>query len=146
MTAREALIAREALPPITLTPEDCGRLSRLADDGLASFPQAAEFLAREVDRAHIAPLNHSLTGLVRMGSRIEFRDDVTGQVRLVTLVYPEQADISAGKISVLTPVGAALIGLSVGQSIEWRTPGGGLRSLTVLSVPERDEPSFWQDR
>ena len=130
------MIPREALPPITLTPEDCGRLSQLADDGLASFPQAAEFLAREVDRAHLAPLSHPLLGLVRMGSRVEFRDDVTGQVRIMTLVYPEDADISAGRISVLTPIGAALIGLSIGQSIEWRTPGGGVRSLTVLSVPE----------
>jgi len=137
MTAHATLTTRNGLPPITLTPEDCGRLSRLADDGLASFPQAAEFLAREVDRAYLAPLDHPLTGLVRMGSHVEFRDDVTGQVRKVTLVYPEEADISEGKISVLTPVGAALIGLSVGQSIEWRTPGGGLRSLTVLSVPER---------
>lgn len=140
------MMPREILPPITLTPEDCGRLSRLADDGLASFPQAAEFLAREVDRAHVAPLNHPLIGLVRMGSRVAFRDDVTGQIRTVVLVYPEDADISAGKISVLTPVGAALIGLSVGQSIEWRTPGGGVRSLTVLAVPEGHDPSFWQDR
>jgi regulator of nucleoside diphosphate kinase len=57
----------------------------------------------------------------------------------VTLVYPHEADLDAGRISVLTPVGAALIGLSVGQSIEWQSPTGGWRSLTVLRVhdPER---------
>jgi regulator of nucleoside diphosphate kinase len=69
-----------------------------------------------------------------MGSRVRFRDDVTGQERTLTLAYPEDADISSGRISVLTPVGAALIGLSVGQSIEWETASGGLRSLTVLEV------------
>jgi regulator of nucleoside diphosphate kinase len=69
-----------------------------------------------------------------MESEVEFRDDVTGQVRTITLVYPKDADMNAGRISVLTPVGAALIGLSAGQSIEWQTPTGGRRSLTVLSV------------
>lgn len=50
------------------------------------------------------------------------------------LVYPDEADVLEVKISVLTPIGAALIGLSVGQSIEWQTPAGGWRSLTVLQV------------
>jgi regulator of nucleoside diphosphate kinase len=76
----------------------------------------------------------SRPGLVKMGSRVTFRDDVTLQVRAVTLVYPGEADVSQGKISVLTPVGAALIGLSVSQSIEWETQSGGRRSLTVLAV------------
>ena len=60
--------------------------------------------------------------LVTMGSSVEFRDDVTGQVRCVVLVYPDKADVSAGRTSVLTPVGAALIGLSKNQSIDWETP------------------------
>ena len=51
----------------------------------------------------------------------------------MTLVFPDEADLASGKVSVMTPVGVALIGLSVGQSIEWRTPGGA-RSLTVLKV------------
>jgi regulator of nucleoside diphosphate kinase len=55
-------------------------------------------------------------------------------VRTVTLVYPDEADLTQGRISVLTPVGAALIGLSVSQSIEWETVSGGRRSLTVLAV------------
>jgi regulator of nucleoside diphosphate kinase len=52
----------------------------------------------------------------------------------VTLVYPEHADISQRKISVLTPVGTALIGLQTGHSITWKTLGGEVRQLTVLSV------------
>lgn len=69
-----------------------------------------------------------------MGSTVTFRDDTTAQDRTVMLVYPDEADVAQGRISILTPVGAALIGLSVGQSIEWQTPGGGWRSLTVLRV------------
>ncbi len=49
---------------------------------------------------------------MRMGSHVEYRDDATGDVRSVTLVYPGKADIAQGKVSVLTPLGAALIGLS----------------------------------
>jgi regulator of nucleoside diphosphate kinase len=78
------------------------------------------------------PSAHVLPGLVTMGSKVSFRDDTTGQERTVLLVYPDEADVSEGKISVLTPIGAALIGLSIGQSIEWQTPAGGWRSLTVL--------------
>jgi regulator of nucleoside diphosphate kinase len=69
-----------------------------------------------------------------MGSEVEFRDNKTGEVRRVTLVYPDEADVSRGRISVLTPIGAALIGLSESQSIDFQPPSGGLRSLTVLKV------------
>jgi len=69
-----------------------------------------------------------------MDSEVEFRDETTGQVRRVTLVYPNEADVAVGRISVLTPIGAALIGLSVSQTMEWETPGGERRSLTILSV------------
>ena len=75
-----------------------------------------------------------LPGVVTMGAQVDFWDDTTGQERRVTLVYPDEADLAAGRLSVLSPVGAALIGLSVGQSIEWETPSRGWRSLTVLRV------------
>lgn len=126
--------AYKELPPITLSGIDFERLSRLAELAADKSPATADFLAREVSRAAIAPSGFPLRGIVAMGSEVEFRDDVTGQVRTITLVYPEDADIAAGKVSVLTPVGAALIGLSAGQSIEWQTPAGGWRSLSVLRV------------
>lgn len=125
---------RKALPPITISGIDIDRLAKLAELASDRAPAAAEFLAREVARARVVPSGFPLTGVVIMGSEVEFRDDVTGQERTVTLVYPEQADISIRRISVLTPIGAALIGLSAGQSIEWQTPAGGWRSLTVLRV------------
>lgn len=127
-------LTRKDLPPITLSGIDCERLDRLATAAASTFPRTAEFLAREVSRATIVPSGFLLHGVVTMGSQVEFRDDTTDHTRTVTLVYPEEADLAEGRLSVLSPVGAALIGLSVGQSIEWQTPGGGWRSLTVLGV------------
>lgn len=124
---------RVDLPPISLSAADHERLGHLAEVGADTFPQAADFLAREVARANILSPGQKVTGLVTMGSTVDYYDD-TGQERRVTLVYPHEADVSAGKISVLTPIGAALVGLSVSQSIEWEMPGGGRRSLTVLKV------------
>ncbi|MFN4098033.1 MAG: nucleoside diphosphate kinase regulator [Sphingomonas sp.] len=125
---------RPELPPIALMRSDAEKLTRLADHASGQFAQAGDFLAREIDRAEIIDDVARLPGLVAMGSRVTFRDDVTSQVRTVTLVYPDEADLSEGRISVLTPIGAALIGLSVNQSIEWETLSGGRRSLTVLAV------------
>jgi regulator of nucleoside diphosphate kinase len=125
---------RKELPPITLTGFDFERLDRLAIAAAERFPRTADFLAREIARANIAPSGFVLRGLVTMGSTLEYRDDVTRQVRTVTLVYPDQADMAEGKVSVLSPVGAALVGLSVGHSIEFQTPADGWRSLTVLRV------------
>jgi regulator of nucleoside diphosphate kinase len=126
------------LPPIAMTIADRERLERLANASMARFPQTAEYLAREVERAQILDLGHDGPQFVRMGAWVEFRDDRTGQVRRVSLAYPHQADISAGKVSVLTPIGAALIGLSEGQSIEWQAPAGDKRSLTVLRIGNED--------
>lgn len=122
------------LPPITLNSVDAERLLHLADIARQRQPDTADFLSREVERANVVSPSQMLPGVVAMGSEVEFRDDTTGQVRRVTLVYPHEADVSAGRISVLTPIGAALVGLSVGQSIEWDTPLGEQRSLTVLRV------------
>jgi regulator of nucleoside diphosphate kinase len=121
------------LPPIAITRGDSEKLARLTNAG-GQFRQAADMLAREVERAQLIDDVEIRPGLVKMGSRVTFRDDISGQERTVTLVYPQEADVTEGKISVLTPVGAALIGLSVSQSIAWQTPGGDLRSLTVMKV------------
>jgi regulator of nucleoside diphosphate kinase len=125
-----AMNSATQLPPIAVTTTDFDRLRALSQASTA----AAAFLAREIERARLIEPEAAGDRLVTMNSRVRYRDDVTGQERVVTLVYPGDADIDAGRISVLTPVGAALIGLSAGQSIEWEQPSGGLRSLTVLGV------------
>jgi len=122
------------LPPISLRMRDAARLRNIAEAASEKYPQTTDFLAREIDRAEILPDSQLLPGLVTMDSEVTFRDDISMQERSMTLVYPEAADVDAGKISILTPIGAALIGLSVGQTIEFQTPGGRWRSLTVLKV------------
>lgn len=122
------------LPPISLRMCDADRLRNIAEAASDKYPQTTDFLAREIERAEILPDAKMLPGLVTMDAEVMFRDDISLQERAVTLVYPESADVDAGKISILTPIGAALIGLSVGQTIEFQTPGGRWRSLTVLKV------------
>ena len=120
------------LPPIAMPAGDSDRLSRLAAAAAKSHRQAAEFLTREIERADL--VNDAGPGLVVMGSRLLYRDDETDRARWITLVYPHEADVAAGRISILSPIGAALIGLSVSQSIAFETPSGARRSLTVLAV------------
>ncbi|AVT79757.1 nucleoside diphosphate kinase regulator [Rhodopseudomonas palustris] len=127
---------RTQRPPITIRNRDAERLGQLAEAAAQRYPATADFLAGEVARANVAPDHDPLPGIVCMESALTFRDDTTGKEKQVTLVYPTEADVEAGRISVLTPIGAALIGLSVGQSISFETPSGERRSLTVLSVSE----------
>lgn len=122
------------LPPITLSARDAEKLRHLADAAAETYPATAEFLASEIERASICPADRSMRNVVMMESEVTFRDDISGHVRTMTLVYPDTADVEAGRISVLTPIGAALIGLSPGQTIEFQTPSGGWRSLTVIAV------------
>lgn len=93
----------------------------------------AEALFDEMERATVVPDHKLPSDVVRMGSRVQYRLD-NHDLKDVTIVYPAQADISAGRISVLTPVGVALIGLRTGQSITWRALDGSNHFLTVLSV------------
>jgi regulator of nucleoside diphosphate kinase len=123
-----------ALPPIVMMTDEAGRLRALANSSMALFPRVAYFLARETERAKVVTSDCDLRGIVRMGSQVRYCDDKTGDVRDVVLVYPHEADISLKRVSVLTPVGAALIGLSVGQAIEFQTPGHRKHSLTILGV------------
>jgi len=122
------------LPPIVVSTDEARRLSALADASMTLFPRAAYILAREMERANVVSNDSDLRSVVRMGSQVSYRDERTGQVRDVVLVYPHEADIELKRISVLTPVGAALIGHSVGQGIEFQTPGRQMRSLTILGV------------
>jgi regulator of nucleoside diphosphate kinase len=134
MSIHHASYLRDDLPPISVSAHDYDRLRRLADISAGKFPRTADFLSRELDRAQVVSSIELLPGLVTMGAEVTFRDDIAGTIRTVTLVYPEDADIDSSRISVLTPVGAALIGLSVSQSMEWQTQSGEWRSLTVLTV------------
>lgn len=91
-------------------------------------------LAEELDRATVIPMERVASEIVTMYSRLVYLDEKTGERREVELVYPAEADARAGKISILAPVGSALIGLSVGQSIDWEFPTGEVRRLRVERI------------
>ncbi|WP_339035764.1 nucleoside diphosphate kinase regulator [Bradyrhizobium symbiodeficiens] len=131
----EIRIEQPALPPIRIAADESRRLNSLANSTLELFPRVAQFLASELERATLAAEN-DLRGVVRMGSKVTYRDDETGASREIVLVYPHEANIELNRVSILTPVGAALIGLSVGQRIAFETPDKRVRSLTVLAVSE----------
>lgn len=126
----------ERKPRIVLTAQDHERLSILARTTNGAVQDAAAVLTSELDRAHVLAKGRHPEHTVFMGCEVEFRDDTTDKVQTVTLVYPGEADISQGKISVLTPIGAALIGMRVGHSITWETRAGDLKRLTVIDVRE----------
>ena len=121
-------------PHITLTASDHEHLSGLARAAMRSMPEAAANLADELERAHVLAEGRRPTDVVSMGYDVEFRDESNGRVQRVMLVDPSEADIEQGKISVLTPVGTALIGLRTGASITWETRTGEFKRLTVMKV------------
>jgi len=128
-----------SLPPIVVGERDYRKLSELSDRTARGLPKVSDFLAAELDRAKILPDELLPRDVVTMDSRVVFRMAATGLGRVVTLVYPADADILKGKLSILTPVGTALLGLSPGQSMSWEDRTGEIKSLTlqtVLSQPQ----------
>jgi regulator of nucleoside diphosphate kinase len=120
-------------PAITMTRSDHERLVRLAESFVGQNTALADHLLDELDRARIV-VDARLPGdVVRIGSTLRFTTDA-GEDRTVTLVLPHEADIAEGRVSILTPIGVALIGLSAGQSIDWTGRDGRNRRLTVESV------------
>ncbi|HEY6630708.1 MAG TPA: nucleoside diphosphate kinase regulator [Rhizobiaceae bacterium] len=120
-------------PTITISRSDHAALARLADSIAERNPAVSEELTAELDRARVVADGHLRDDVVRMGSTLRYTTD-SGEDRTVKLVFPAEADISAGKISILTPIGAALIGLSQGQSIDWEARDGRVHRLTVENV------------
>jgi regulator of nucleoside diphosphate kinase len=120
-------------PVIPVARSDHDRLLVFANTIAAQNPDASEDLLLELERARVVNDDRVQDDVVRMGSSVKFEPD-TGETRTVTLVYPGEADISVGKVSVLTPIGTVLLGLAPGQSIGWTARDGRRHELHVLSV------------
>jgi regulator of nucleoside diphosphate kinase len=120
-------------PSIRIAKTDHERLSALAEAVAARNPDTSDALFAELDRARIIGDEKLPADTVRMGSSVTFSSD-SGDTKTVTLVFPGEADIAEGKVSILTPVGTALIGLSEGQSIAWTARDGRQHELSVLAV------------
>lgn len=121
-------------PRIVVSDIDCKRLLDLAAAVHDRLPEVAEELQAEMDRARLVPVRSLPDNVVRMGSTVEFRSGA--QQRRVTLVFPGEADIALNRISILTPIGVALIGLSTGQSMTWLARDGRQHELTVMHVEQ----------
>lgn len=118
--------------PIMVGRTDLERLTALLR--AAQADDVDERLGEELERAIIVPSTEIPPDIVAMNSRVTFVDVATGASSTVVLVYPHEADAAAGRLSVFAPMGAALLGLAVGQSITWDLPNRRTRVIRVTAV------------
>lgn len=123
------------LPEIVLTRPDHDRLATIVQAlGRRAQATLADFLDQEISRARVVEPTDVPTDVATMKSHLVFRDEDSGGERTVALVYPGEEDSRIGRLSVLSPVGTALLGLREGQTITWTTHDGRPRRVTLLRV------------
>jgi len=121
-------------PTIIINELDAERIDRLLEKAeFASLP-VADTLNEELDRAQMCTPESMPHDVVTMNSQVKFRNLTTGEELTRTLVYPAQMTDSSAQLSVLAPVGAALLGLRTGDTIHWELPGGASAHLEVLAL------------
>lgn len=121
-------------PKIILDQATVHRIEALGQRLYQSNPTLADRLFGELGRARLVSRDKLPANVVSLGRRVTYRDEATGEEKVVVLTSPEDADISQQRISVLTPIGVALLGLSEGAQFGWNDRTGATRSLTVLRV------------
>jgi regulator of nucleoside diphosphate kinase len=129
------------LPDITITTTDRERLVSIATAALPSRFDgvAASMLLSEIARAAIVPPEALPSNVVGMGCEVEIRDNIKGTHEYVRIVFPGEEPGDGQTVSILTPLGAVLIGLCEGDSMEWCTAARDRKSLTVLRVRRRQQ-------
>jgi len=134
--------AGDVRPPIHLLAAESDMVARLALQSEHRFPVVAAMLLEEIERAQLHERETLPGDAVTIGSQVDFIDEKSSQVRKVEIVLPALANIGAGKISIMTPMGAALYGLTPGQSIDWPDLDGVERRIRILRVrqPSAAEP------
>ena len=125
-----------ARPPLQIRETDAEQIGNLALQMEHRSPQVAEMLLAEINRAKVVDDARLPSETVAMLSTVKFVDDETGVERTLQLVYPQDADIEAGRISILSLVGAGLLGLRAGQSISWPNRDGHERPLRIIEVSQ----------
>lgn len=128
------------LPGIVISASDYDRLTELTGHAGRVPQQVSEYLERELARADVVADAQFDVQIARVGSEVHYREDQSGRQRAVTLVWPQEADVERSRISVLTSIGVALLGMRPGRSIDWPAPVGGPRTLTVLAVNNGGAP------
>ena len=122
-------------PEVQLTRSDFRGLDQLtAMHATSEARRVVDFLVGELSRARVVESDRIARNVVTMHSEVVFRDEETGRERAVTLVYPNEHAGLDGALSVLTPLGAALIGISEGQTVSFETSDGRTRRVSVVRV------------
>jgi regulator of nucleoside diphosphate kinase len=125
-------------PPITVSERDLERLEAV----LATLPDdqpGVEALRGELDRAQLAPSEAMPPDVVTMNSRVRFVVEPAGREVEVALVYPRDFTGAPGQLPVTTPAAIAVLGLRLGQQIEWLAPGGQTARARVVDIPYQPE-------
>ena len=121
-------------PEITVSTSDLERLEGLLSKPPTRNRSDLDGLRAELDRANILDTDGMPADVIMMNSRARFREETSGREYELTLAWPHEANAADGKVSIFSPAGSALLGLSVGQRIDWQTPEGHAIRLTVLAV------------
>jgi regulator of nucleoside diphosphate kinase len=123
--------------PIVISELEAGRLRGLlaARTGAARDQRHLQDLLEELERAQVLEAGEIPSDVITMRTRVRVRDLMSGDRHELELVFPEQADVGAQRISVLAPLGTALLGYRQGNEIEWVMPGG-LRRLRIERVTQ----------
>lgn len=129
-------------PPIHMIDTEAELLSELAVQMEVRLPQVSKLLLEEITRATLHTAERMPRDIVTMQATVRFVDVESGKDNTYQLTFPQQADIAAGRISILTPVGAGLIGLREGQSILWPNRVGHERELKIIEVVQTAEPQI----
>lgn len=126
-------------PQIILSSQDLQRLERLLDSVSAEDAPGLDALRRELDRAEVVEPDAMPSNVVTMNSTVRFVDELSGREFELTLAYPDDMHLTHGTVSILAPIGSALLGLSVGQTIDWALPGDRTTTLRILAVTYQPE-------
>ena len=129
--------AGEARPQIHLLASESDLVASLALRAEDRNPVVAAMLLDEIERAELHEPATLPDDAVMLGSQVDFVDEKTCQLRKVKIVLPGEANIAEGRISILTPMGAALYGLRAGSSIDWPDLDGNKRRINIIRVVQR---------
>lgn len=123
-------------PAIFVSESEADALYEIASNCAEPLQEAAAKLMAEIDRANIIQSGDVAADVVTMNSQVEFTDERSGVARSVHLVWPQDADMDSSRLSVLTLVGAGLIGMRAGSSIAWPDQSGHVRQLRISKVTQ----------
>ncbi|MCI2394936.1 nucleoside diphosphate kinase regulator [Aliiroseovarius sediminis] len=133
---------RTRSPKIVINADEIAHIEGLVEGAAQRNPALADRLLDEIGRARIVPAKKMPADVVSIGSLVTYRDESTGADKTVQLVYPENADIAEQRVSIMTPIGVALLGLTEGAAFFWDTRDNQRRTLTVIRV---DQPPAEDD-